>query len=163
MIHPLKVLNPKTKVVGFAFFDSEINGLIEFGSARKHVFTSIEEFRDTYNSVFVKDDVRYKYVPIDTYISMIPSGTLYNEESYSLNINQTVKVKLKSRGYESICSLYNKAYETIKEEEDEEGYYEAQLWGLMKALGPKLAIGFDDVMETHIIIKSKHLTPISEL
>jgi len=77
----------------------------------------------------------------------------------SMNVNETIKVKLKEPGIIILRNQHEKIYDEhpnppkfVEPKIDGEGYCNFQLWDFMATFGPHLSMGFDVPFETEIIL-----------
>lgn len=84
-------------------------------------------------------------------------------EQIKFNINHSVKVKVTEYGYEVWLAHENKfvqfsgtiksvTIEELKAKQDEDGYTKFQLWDMMSIFGPKMTMGFENPIDTNIIL-----------
>lgn len=84
-------------------------------------------------------------------------------EQIKFNINHSVKVKVTEYGYEVWLTHENKfvqfsgtiktvTIEELKAKQDEDGYTKFQLWDMMSIFGPKMTMGFENLIDTNIIL-----------
>jgi hypothetical protein len=76
-----------------------------------------------------------------------------------LNLNDTVKLKIKPKGFEILRHEHEDLRKTFPKMEpfippanDAEGYHHMQLWRVMELFGPHIHIGFDAPIETELIL-----------
>jgi hypothetical protein len=86
----------------------------------------------------------------------------------TLNVNDTVLVKLKEKGYQMLADRHNKYLGVLpnwdfrnadyyKSKADKDGYTAFQLWSFMQDFGPYIRLGYDLPFETDIKINESYL------
>lgn len=76
----------------------------------------------------------------------------------SANLNDTVRFKLTHKGYAYIEEL-NRTHPVysmapLKYQPDKDGWIETLLWDFANVFGPTMGMGFDQTVETGILLKS---------
>jgi hypothetical protein len=86
-------------------------------------------------------------------------------EQIKFNINNEVKVKITDIGYDIWLAYENKftqylptypitTIEELKAKADKDGYTEFQMWDMMSIFGSHMKMGFENPIETNIIINT---------
>lgn len=91
---------------------------------------------------------------------------------WKFNINNSVRVKLKEKGYQRLADLHNKYLGQIKNWErrsadyykqkaDKEGYTKFQMWTFMEYFGAVTFIGMNEYYGATIVIDADSLEPFN--